>query len=243
MRILGIIGGLGPETSAKFQLEVISFCLKINKDQRPPLLLWNIPVPLKVEEKLILENKAEDFLSLLVDAAKILEKGGADFVAMPCNTLHIFIEEIRNSIKIPVLSIIDETIKVIKQRKIKKIGILATSATIRHDLFGSKLKENNIEQVTPNKMDQSALDNIIHKTVTGKLTQEDKKEVNKIIEKLERCEVKNILLACTDLQLIIKSHPRIKILDTMLILAKASSREILKGVVKTELLETKRFKK
>ncbi len=53
MKTLGIIGGLGPETSAKFQLEIISFCLKNNKKQRPPILSWNVPVVLKTEKDVI----------------------------------------------------------------------------------------------------------------------------------------------------------------------------------------------
>ena len=130
MKTVGIIGGLGPETTAKFQLEIINFCSKNNKNQRPPILSWNVPIPIKVEEDLILKNKSKKFLPFLKNAAKILEKGGADFLVMPCNTLHIFIEDIRNAVNIPVLSIIDEAILTIRKRKIKKIGILATSKTI-----------------------------------------------------------------------------------------------------------------
>ncbi len=230
MKTLGIIGGLGPETSAKFQLEVIFFCLKNNKNKRPPFLSWNVPVDLKMEREVITKNGDEKlFLPLLKSAAKILESAGADFLVMPCNTLHIFIEDIRRSVNIPTLSIIDEAIKTLKDENIKKVGILATSKTIKNDLFGNTLKDNGIEQIILNKKDQSVLDKIIYKIINGKNLPRDKAKVNQTIAKLIRSGAEKILLACTDLQLIIKNHPQVEILDTMQILAQASSREILKG--------------
>lgn len=228
MKTVGIIGGLGPETSAKFQLEIIASCLKNNKNQRPPILSWNVPVPLNAEKEVITKNGDEGvFLPLLIEAAIILEKAESDFLVMPCNTLHIFIEDIRKSVNIPVLSIIDETITFLKRKRIKRIGLLATSKTISKNLFGNKLKANGIEQIILNEVDQINLDKIIHKVITGKELPEDRIKANQIVIKMAKKGIKNILLACTDLQLIIKNHPGLKILDTMQILAKASANQIL----------------
>ena len=230
MKTVGIIGGLGPETTNKFCLETINFCLKNNKNQRPPMLIWNVPMPIKVERDLITKNIGkEKFLPFLVDAAKILEKAGADFLVIPCNTVHIFIEEIKSAVNIPVLSIIDETLLAIKNKRLSCIGLLATSTTIENNLFEEKLKIHGIKQVTPNIKDQIKLDKIIHNLVLGKQNFNDKKEIEKIIIQLTRQKAKKIILACTDLQLIIKEHSQLEILDTMQILAKATGREILKG--------------
>ena len=232
MKTIGIIGGLGPETAAKFQLEMLSFCLKNNKKQRPPFLLWNVPVDLKIEESVITKNGNEKaFLPLLKQAAKVLEKGGADFLVMPCNTLHIFIEDIRESVDIPSLSIIDESVKLLKSSDIEKVGILATSKTIDNNLFGNKLQESGIEQIILSRSDQTILDKIIHRLISGKKLEIDRIRINKMISKMAKRGVKNILLACTDLQLLIKKHPKVKILDTMHILAQASANKILKGGV------------
>ncbi len=229
MNTVGIIGGLGPETTAKFQLEIISACLKNNTAQRPQLLMWNVPVPIKVENDLIINNNANGFLPLLKNAAKILEGAGADFLVMPCNTLHIFIEEIRNSVKIPVLNIIDETVAVIEQKKLSEVGVLATSTTINKNLLIHNLKLSGVKPILPDKKDQKDLDLIIHRIVTNKLGQDDVAKVNKIVLEMKRRGVKNIVLSCTDLQLIVKDHPQVEILDSMQIFAKATAREILKG--------------
>ncbi len=230
MKTVGIIGGLGPETTNKFCLEVINFCLKNNKNQRPPMLIWNVPMPIRVERDCITKNIGkEKFLPFLIEAAKILEKAGVQFLVIPCNTAHIFIKEIRSVVNIPVLSIIDETLLVIKDQRISHVGLLATSMTVNNNLFEEKLKFHGIKQITPSVRDQSKLDNIIHSLVLGKHNSRNKKEINKIISQMVRQKVKNIVLACTDLQLITKKHPQVEILDTMQILAKATAKEILKG--------------
>lgn len=230
MKTVGIIGGLGPETTNKFCLEIINFCLKNNKRQRPPMLTWNVPMPLRVEKDCITKNIGkEKLLPFLIDAAKILEKAGVQFLVIPCNTAHIFIKEIRGAVNIPILSIIDETLSVIKNQKISHVGLLATSATINNNLFNDKLRFHGIKQIKPSIRDQSKLDKIIHNLVLGKHNSIDKKEIDKIIARLAKRKVKNIILACTDLQLIIKEHPQVEILDTMQILAKATAKEILRG--------------
>ncbi len=118
MKTVGIIGGLGPSTTAEFYLEVIFACQKENKTNRPPALIWNVPISYKIEREAIVESRGKERLvPFLIDAAKRLEKGGADFLVMPCNSLHTFIGEIRRSVKIPVLSIVEETAKFLKKRK------------------------------------------------------------------------------------------------------------------------------
>lgn len=230
MKTVGIIGGLGPETTNKFCLEVINFCLKNNKNQRPPMLIWNVPMPIKIEQELITKNiGAEKYLPFLIEAAKILEKAGAHFLVIPCNTAHIFIEEIKSAVDIPVLSIIDETLSVIKNQRISHVGLLATSATVKSNLFDDRLKFHGIKQVTPNKINQSKLDKIIHNLVINKQNPADKKEISRIISQIAKQDIKDIVLACTDLQLIVKQHSSIRVLDTMQILAKATAKEILKG--------------
>ena len=115
MKTAGIIGGLGPETTSGFYLELIFGCYNKNKESRPPILVWNVPLKYAIEEDLLKKAVGEErFLPYLVSGAKILEKAGADFLVMPCNSLHIFIDQIRKSVNIPVLSIVEETGKFLK---------------------------------------------------------------------------------------------------------------------------------
>lgn len=228
MKTVGIIGGLGPETTSKFYLEVVFSCFEKDKNNRPPMLIWNVPLPYKIEEEFITRATGEEkYLPYLIDAAQRLEKGGADFIVIPCNSVHILIDEVRKSVKIPVLSIIEETINYLKSKDIDQVGILATSATIRKKLYEDKLSQNEISVKVPNERDQDQMGEIINNLVHSRQDDADKQKLLEITKRLADIEVKTILLACTDLQLITPQIPGIEIIDTMEILADSTVREIL----------------
>ena len=91
MKKVGIIGGVGPETTAEFYLDVIFSCQEKNKTARPNIIISSIPLPYQIEEDLIMRNVgSERYIPYLTAEAQRLEKAGADFIVMPCNSLHIF---------------------------------------------------------------------------------------------------------------------------------------------------------
>lgn len=227
MKTVGIIGGVGPETTAEFYLELIFGCYAKSKLHRPPILIWNIPLEYKIEEELLTKSEGEErYLPYLIDAAKKLEIGGADFLVMPCNSLHIFIDEIRDAVNIPVLSIVEETAKFLEQNKFGKTGILATSTTINKKLYENALKEKGISQIVPDDFSQAKIGKIINNIVLNRHANKDRSEFMEIIEKLSE-KVSIIILACTDLQLLIPSNDKVKIFDTMKIFADATVNRIL----------------
>ena len=229
MKTAGIIGGLGPETTARFYLDMIFDCYRQNREARPGILLSSVPLPYHIEEDLLIRNNGtERYIPYLTAEAKRLEKAGADFIVMPCNSLHIYIDEIRNAVKIPVLSIIEETVKYLKKKNFKRPGILATSATINNRLYEKALHESNMELVIPDEVQQAEINRLIMNLVIGRRKNRDRYELIKIADDLERKEADCIALACTDLQLLIPEHPRLKIFDTMKLFAEATVAEILK---------------
>lgn len=229
MKTVGVIGGLGPETTSEFYLEIIFGCYEKNKENRPPILIWNVPLKYKIEEDLLMKAIGEErYVSYLIDAAKRLEKAGADFLVMPCNSLHIFIEEIRKSVKIPVLSIVEETAKFLKNKKISKVGMLTTSSALKRKLYETALKKEGIKQVVPDGFDQAKIGKMINNIVLSRHANKDRKELLKIIDKFEKKGVKNVILACTDLQLLLPHHPELEIYDTMKIFVDATVDKILK---------------
>lgn len=228
MKTVGIIGGLGPEATAKFYLDLVSACSKQDQQGRPSILIYSVPLPIEVEKECIIDaQNVEKCIPFLIKAARTLEKGGADFLVMPCNSLHVFIKEIREAVNIPVLSIIDETIKNLKTQNIKEVGILATSITINKNLYKNQLNDNGINQVALEGIEQTRLGKIIYNLVIGRHTRSDKQLLKKITEILINKGIKTIILACTDLQLLAPFNHGIKIIDTMQILADAVVREMI----------------
>jgi len=230
MKTVGIIGGLGPETTAKFYLELSFGCYQKNKERRPGILIWNVPQSYRVEKEVQVETKGEKrYIPYLTRAAKMLEKAGADFLVMPCNTLHMFIKEIRKSVKIPVLSITEESVRFLKNKRISRVGVLAMPGAIKNKLYEKALKKEGVEQVLPTNSDQAKIGKIVNNIVLNKQGNQDRKELLKIIDKFGKNGVKDVILACTDLQLLMSHRPKLRIYDTMKIFADATIREILKN--------------
>jgi len=228
MKTLGVIGGLGPETTSKFYLEVVSLCYQKDKNSRPPILLWSVPIKLEIEKDLITKAVGEErYLTYLVDAAKRLEAGGADFIVIPCNSVHIFIKEIRVSVRIPVLSIVEETVSFLKKKGITSVGILATSSTLKHRIYQSNFEKAGIDLVPLENSDQQKLGEIINNLVLGNYSDKEKDNLIQMITTFSEKGTKAVILACTDLQLVINGVKNIQVFDTMKILALAAVERIL----------------
>lgn len=229
MKTVGIIGGLGPETTSEFYLDVTFSCQKRDKTIRAPIIISSVPLLFKIEEDLITKNiGAERYIPFLINEAQRLEKAGADFIVMPCNSLHIFIDQIRASVKVPVLSIIEETVKFLKKNNFKKVGIVSTSATVQNKLYETAFEKSDIDYDTPNDFQQAKLGKFIYNLVLGQQNNRDREELIKIINDFENKNIDCVALACTDLQLLIPKHPTLKIFDTMKIFADATVEEMLK---------------
>jgi aspartate racemase len=228
MKSVGVIGGLGPETTAEFYLEVIFQCQKRNDNQRPSIVISSVPLLFKIERDLIESNIGKErYIPFLVDEAKRLEKSGVDFLVMPCNSLHVFINEIRQSVTIPVLSIVEETVKYLKKQNFKKVGLISTSATVANNVYESRLKDQNIDFVTPDDLQRAKMDKIIQRLINGQHLNQDRALILEVVADLSTQGVDSVALACTDLQLLLPSSSNVPIFDTMKVLAESTVETIL----------------
>lgn len=156
-----------------------------------------------------------------------LEKGGADFIVVPCNTVHMFIDEVRQAVNIPVLSIVEETTSFLKMKRVKNVGLLATPTTIKNKLYDLKLHENGIDAQIPNKKEIGEMGKIINNLVNNIAGKTDKSIFMDIVNSLEKKGVSFFVLACTDLQILNSKKENLQFFDTMEILANATVRELM----------------
>ncbi len=228
MNKVGIIGGVGPETTSKFYLDVIFSCQRQNNVARPGIIITSVPILYEIEENFITQNKdSEKYIPFLIKEAKRLETAGADFIVMPCNSLHIFIQNIRDAVRVPVLSIVEETVKFLKKKIFRNVGIISTSATLESKLYESAFKENGIGYVTPDEVQQAKIGKLIFNLVRGQQSSDDREELVQIIAGFEKKDVDCVVLACTDLQLLTPEYENMQIFDTMKILSDATVEKIL----------------
>lgn len=228
MRKVGIIGWLWPETTAEFYLDVIFSCQRKNRERRAGIMIGSVPLPFEIEQDCILRwTSMERYIPFLIAEAQKLETAGVDFIVMPCNSLHIFLPKIRESVTIPVLSIVEETVKFIHKNGFKKVGVVSTSATIKNKLYEEAFEKNNIHFVAPETFEQEKMWKIILNLVSGQQRSTDRDTFIDIIHSFESKNVDCVILACTDLQLLIPKHPKLEVFDTMKIFADVTVENIL----------------
>ena len=95
-------------------------------------------------------------------------------------------------------------------------------------MYETSFIANNIKQITPDDFQQAKIGRMIHNLVSNRHDNKDREELIKVINDFETKGIDHVVLACTDLQLLIPYHPRLKIYDTMKIFAEATVQEILK---------------
>jgi len=228
MKTIGILGGLGPETTSKIYHSIIDLFRKNKASKYPSIIIYNLPFPFVIETEAIIEGRnSHKMLPYLIDGAKILEKAGASFGILPCNTLHKYIQEIRNAVKIPFLSILDETASQLKCMKVHTVGILATETSVRDKLYDDVLEKDGIHTLYPTKTEQYNLNRIILELISGEKNDFQGQMIEKICSSLHKRGAESILLACTDIQ-IATFKSDIPVVDTTDILIQASMRELMK---------------
>ena len=228
MKSVGVIGGLGPETTAEFYLEVIFQCQKLNATQRPLIVISSVPLPFEIEKDLIASNTGKErYLPFLVTEAQRLEQSGVDFLVMPCNSLHVFISDIRAAVSIPVLSIVEATVNYLQKQGFSKVGLISTSATIANNVYETEFHENNITCISPNGLQRAKMDKIIQRLIEGQHLNQDRELILEVVRDLSMQEIDCVALACTDLQLLLPKSDKVVIFDTMKVLAESTVSTIL----------------
>jgi aspartate racemase len=162
---------------------------------------------------------------ILVDAAKKIEKAGAQFLIIPCNTVHIVASPVQSSIHIPLLHIVDPTAAAVKQAKIKTVGILGTKYTMELDFYRERLEDkHNIKVIIPNEADREIVNHIIHHELFfGIIKKESKREYMRIIRKMCKEGAQGVILGCTEISLLVDpKKSRIPLFDTTELHAKAA---------------------
>ncbi|MBI5392837.1 amino acid racemase [Candidatus Woesearchaeota archaeon] len=228
---LGIIGGIGAETSSKL-------CLAINQRIRkataiqPDILLENVPMPDKEMLKLMQGKKTELAVEILKTAVVNLNKTNVDFIIIPCNTVHIFIDKLRAVSVAPIVSIIEETAKKCKELQLQKIGLLASQTTIDNHLFENVFKKREMNIITPDDKDQEIINKTIVRILDKKTENNDKTQIKEIIKRLQRKGAEAIILGCTDLQLLVDTtniaqETEVPLIDTCKVLEDVAVKRLM----------------
>ncbi|MFH1905466.1 MAG: amino acid racemase [bacterium] len=213
MKKIGILGGLGPEsTIAYYEYITCEYYRRYGNYAYPEIIIYS----LSFQEIIDAGYEAAEKIKTAIEN---LYRAGADFVIATCNSIHIVYEEVSKNIPIPWISIIDVTAEEIKKNDINKVGLLGTIFTMGKGFYEKGLSQHRIETIIPSTDDQKKINNIIYKElVLNELRDESRCIILEIIEKLNRKGVQGIVMGCTELPFLIKHEDvNIKIFNTTII--------------------------
>ncbi len=213
-KTIGIIGGQGPRSTADIYMKIVqyyrdNFNARYVKDF-PPMIIFSVPTPDLVES---IENEAETF-DRIAEAIKKLEKDGADFIIIACNSLQYMLERFRGLVTIPIIGIAEVVAEHIKEKGYKKIGILGTKTTVDKQVYDKDMKSIEAELVKLDSHDMDIMTGTILNEIAGTLTNKDSENVQMLIKHLHDNGAEVALLVCTDLlSMIEQQNPIIPIID------------------------------
>ncbi len=216
-KTIGILGGMGPEATADLYLRIIQLFQQrygaMYDSDFPEIIIVNLPIP-DVVENANEQNRVKD---MLIQGVKKLEKAGADFIAIPCNTVTYYIEEMQSAVSIPIINILQETANAVIKSGIEKVGLLGTETTIKNRIYDNFLRDFQI--LTLEKPEQIETTKIIMNILAGRKNPEDRENLLEFVQKLKKKGAKKVILGCTELPLLVKSND--DVFDTLEILAKS----------------------
>lgn len=205
-KTIGIIGGQGPSSTADFYMRIVkyyqdNFAASYVRDY-PPMIIYSVPTPDLVESV----EDGELTFQLISNAVKKLEQDGADFIIIACNSLQYLNDKLQVLVKIPIMGIAPIVAEFVRNKGYNAVGILATDTTIKKKIYDPYLDKKAIRPLIPEQSDQKNVEEVIISELGGRTTIKETKKLKNIVEKLQKVGAEAILLACTELPLVIKQQ-------------------------------------
>ena len=230
MKTIGLIGGMSWESSLEYY-RIINQQVKekLGGLHSAKSLMYSLDFDLI--EKLQQQEKWDELTSIMIKAAQGLEKGGANFVLICTNTMHKMAEDVQDNINIPLLHIADTTAERIKEKDLKKIGLLGTNFTMEEDFYKGRLtNKHGLEIIVPKKEDRQIIHQIIYQELClGQIKPSSKDQYIEIINRLVDFGAEAVILGCTEIPLLFQQEDvNIPLFDTTSIHAETAVEYALK---------------
>lgn len=204
MKKIGIVGGLGPESTADYYKEIISaFNTKYKDLAYPEIFIYSLN--LKELLDFINRQKWAEISQWLLEKIKIVAGAGADFAAIASNTPHIVFYEVNEKSPIPLLSIVEETCNAAEKLNLKRIGLMGTRLTMEADFYKKPFREKGIEIVVPSESERELIqERLFAEIELGIIKDSTRDELLDIVKRMiDEDKIDSLILGCTELPLIL----------------------------------------
>lgn len=218
--MIGILAGMGPKSTGPFVDQVVSAFQRLtgakNDIDFPPMMIYSLPTPFYVDRPIDHSLMEKTICAGL----QKLEYCGASFIAMPCNTAHLYFSQLQQCIEIPLLNIVTATLDRLP-KSIGKITILGTQPTIESGIYQKGLEHAHLKFVLESSW-QKKTDDLILSIKSATPLQKSAHLWEELANDLKKAGVDAVILACTDLNVILQSvNAPFQVIDSSLCLAEA----------------------
>lgn len=228
MKSLGIIGGIGPESTIEYYRSIITSYRAQKQDGSYPSIIIN-SIDLKKMLDLIEAGELVKLTNYLVREVQKLAHAGADFGLLAAGTPHIVFDDVLRQSPIPLISIVEAACNAAYSMGLKKAGLFATRFTMQGQFYADVFSKRGISIVVPNEDEQDYIhDKYFSELVKGTVLPETRKRLLTIVDRLkEREAIQGLILGGTELSLILRDgmSQAVPFLDTTQIHAQAAVQE------------------
>jgi len=224
MKTIGLIGGMSWESSIEYY-RIINQVVqkKLGGVHSAKIVLISLDFA-EIED---LQNSGdwEEATRIMVEAARRVEKGGADLILICTNTMHLMAEEVQEKINIPLLHIADATAQAVKQKELNTIGLLGTRFTMEKEFYRGRLETHHqLMVLIPDQEQREKVHQVIYEELVQGIIDDDSLKIyQEVIDSLVERGAQGIVLGCTEIGLLVKPEDvLVPVFDTMEIHALAA---------------------
>jgi aspartate racemase len=230
MKTVGIIGGIGPESTIEYYRRIHALYRERTGDGSAPSILIN-SIEMQKLVRWVEANQLGEMARYLTEEVEKLARGGADFGLLSANTPHLVFDAVAQQSSIPLISIVQATCEAAKARGLKRLGLLGTRFVMQASFYPDALADHQIEMVVPNEEERAYVhDKYMHELVKGTILPETHEQLTAIIKTLkERSQIDGVILGGTELSLILREDNvfGVHVLDTTQIHVEAAVARLL----------------
>ena len=230
--VIGLVGGMSWESSAHYYR-------LINEGVRDRLgglhsarcLMWSVDFAEIAE--LQHAGRWPEATSVVIEAARRLERGGADFLVICTNTMHLMADEVQAAVDLPLLHIADPTAERVRASGVERVGLLGTAFTMEKDFYKGRLaSRHGLDVLVPEAADRAEVHRIIYdELVKGRVDEASLEIYRQIIGRLIQRGAQAVIMGCTEIMLLVKpEHSAVPLFDTTALHAAAAVDWALAGV-------------
>jgi aspartate racemase len=224
MKTIGLIGGMSWESSIEYY-RIINETVKAKLGGLHSAKSVMYSVDFAEIEALQRQGRWNEATAMMIEAARHVEGGGADFIVICTNTMHKMADEVQEQAQIPLLHIADATAERIKAHGLQEIGLLGTKFTMEEDFYKGRLVEKHgLDVLIPSDEGRELVHRVIYDELcAGEIKPSSREQYVHIMERLVERGAEGIILGCTEISLLVGDEDsRVPLFDTTKIHAEAA---------------------